>query len=275
VVIIVKNSNKNVKRKKNDFHNQDKYIRKKEAQLKKRKARRKMRRNILLILILISVFITMCLKLSVFNISEIVVTGNKIINEKRIIQQSNLKKNVNIFKTNINNAKKGVESNSYILKAEVKRKMPNKIEINVVERNAEFYAYYNNEYLIVDKYGIVLEKKIDIESMNLVKLEGFDFSKAVVGKKLPCDDERKIELIDKFYDIMKNNKSDIEIVVVDISDTKDIKVQCGSMSLKLGNMNNLIDKLDLAFNILIKKNLLDKKGYVDVSFLGNPVVFIK
>ncbi|MCM8711008.1 FtsQ-type POTRA domain-containing protein [Clostridium sp. SYSU_GA19001] len=243
--------------------------------INKRRRKRTIRRSIIFSLLLISTLITLCLKLSYFNVSNIIVRNNNIISKDEIIAISKIKEGTNIFYMNLNKIRTNVLSIPYILKAEVSRKLPNTIVITVEEREAVFYINADKKKLIIDKQGIVLEEREDISNMQLTNLQGFDFEIAEVGKLIPCDDSRKISFISLITDLITSNSSGIKITSVDLTDIFNIKTYSGDLCIKLGDSNDLKDKLNLALNIINNNNLNGKIGYIDVSFKGNPVVFIE
>lgn len=226
-------------------------------------------------ILLIFAVTMLCLKLSYFGIAQIAVEGTKNITKEEVIKLSRIYKGNNIFYVNLKESKQGIASNPYVLNVSIKRKLPNTLVIDVIERQASFYNIVDNQYIIIDKNGIVLEKTDTIGDRNLTKLEGVDFKQAELGKEIPCDTKRKIEAIGKFTELIFNNKSEFQISLVDISDLTNLKAYCGNMYIKLGNSEELSEKLNKALNLLKNAGLKEEKGYIDVSFKGNPVFFIE
>ncbi|WP_234119973.1 cell division protein FtsQ/DivIB [Clostridium hydrogenum] len=238
--------------------------------------RKKIRRKkvILFGVILVSVLVTLCLKLPYFNIKNIEVHNNSIIDTDTIVRLSQIKKGTNIFYVSLKKNKVNIEQNPYIMNVGISKKLPDTIDITVTERKAAFYAEKDNKYLIIDKNGVVLEEKDNLNGMNLIKLLGFNTNNAKIGKVIPCDDNRKIDVISKLTDIVINVKN-LKITSVDISDVLNLKAYVNNMSIILGRVDGLDSKINKAINIINSENLKDKKGYVDVSFNGNPVYCIQ
>lgn len=245
--------------------------------IRKRRKKRTIKRSLIIFLLLISTLVILCLKLPYFNVENINVVNNRIVNSEEIISSSKINMGINIFTLNTKKIGTNILSNPYILKADIIRKLPSTILISVVEREAAFYIEENNKFLILDKNGVVLEIKDNVNNMNLTKLEGLDVSDFTMGKVIPKVDNRELELISLMTDLIslnKINKSGINITSVNIADSYNVQVLCNNMLLKLGNVN-IKDKLNLAFNILVNNNLINAKGYVDVSYDSNPVVNIE
>lgn len=243
--------------------------------IEKRRRKKKIRRGILLIIMLLSISITLCLKLSYFNIKNIEIVNNRNIPSEEIIKLSNINKGKNIFYLNLNRSKTNILTNSYILNVEIKRKLPNTINISVEERTAIFYIKKEDKYLIVGKDGIVLEEKQQINNMKLIKLEGFDKDSYKVGQIIDDKDGRKIQLIGEITDLIKSLKDGIpEPSIVNIEDATDIKIFYGNMMIKLGTSSNLKEKYNKAINVMMHNGLQSKKGYIDVSYKGDPVFLV-
>lgn len=240
---------------------------------RRRKLRRK--RIFFLTIFLIASLVTLCLKLPYFEVQTIIVSNNKTISSEELIKEAGNIKGTNIFYVNTGKIKENIIKNPYILNIDVKRKFPNSIELAVNERAATFYAEKNKKFIIIDKNGIILEERDNISNMKLVKLSGFDVSKTKVGSMIPYDDPRKLVYISKITDLILNNPSCKNITKVDITDELNLLVYYNDMCIKLGNGDDLSEKLNKAINIIIEKNLATAKGYVDVGFNGNPVFFIE
>ncbi|WP_097025800.1 cell division protein FtsQ/DivIB [Clostridium peptidivorans] len=242
----------------------------------KRRRRKFVKKLVLSLLFLIGVLMTLLLKHPYFNIKDIKVNNNKNISISSVIETSKLSKGNNIFYIDLDSAKKNLLKDPYILDAEMKRELPSTLVVTVKEREAVFYGNNGNRYLVLDKNGVVLEERQDIKNMNLVKLQGFDENKSKVGQPIVVDDERKIETARELSALLGSKKDNYGISTVDIHDITNIKVYYNNICIKLGNNERLEEKLNKAFNIAFQKEeLKGKKGYIDVSFEGNPVVFIE
>lgn len=229
----------------------------------------------MLFIMLISLFAILCLKLSYFNIKVIQVNGSKNISDKDIVNLSNISIGNNIFYIHTTSSINNILSNPYIYSASIKKKLPSTIIIDVIERNAVFYAKYDNKYLVIDSDGIVLQKKDDIKNMKLVRLDGFDYSKVEVGKPIKDDDKRKIDAMTTIGSMIPSSSAVSGMTSVDLTSSVDIKVYFGDLYIRLGDATNIDKKVNKAVNILQRKELQGAKGYIDVSFDGNPVFLIQ
>lgn len=240
-----------------------------------RRRKRKIRKTLMLFLLLLSLFVTLCLKHPYFNIKKVEVYGNKNIVSKDIISLSNITLGNNIFYIDLKDAENNILRNPYIETAKISRKLPTNIRIDIKEREAVFYNGKEKNYFVIDKNGTLLQKRDNIDGMKLIKLDGLDYTKTGVGKLVEDKDKRKIEAIALLGDLIGNSKTPLGITSIDISNSVDIKAYFGNIYVKLGGADDLEKKLNKALNILVRKELSGAKGYIDVSFDGNPVFFIE
>lgn len=240
----------------------------------RRRRKKKVQKTFLLFVLMISLFATLCLKLPYFNIKTIQVLGNKNISKGDIISVSQISTGNNIFYINLKESKNNILSNPYIYSAEIIRKLPSTLQINIKEREAVFYNVKDNNNLVIDKNAIVLQQRDDIKGMKLIKLDGLDYSKVELGKTISDSDSRRVDVVKALGDIIANNKIS-GITSIDVSNSVDIKIYYGSILVKIGSEDDIDKKMNVALNILERKEVKGAKGYVDVSFAGNPVFFIQ
>lgn len=239
----------------------------------KRRRKKRKKRVIIFLFLLVCVLVTLCLKLPYFNIKYINVDGNKILKSDKIIENSNIPKGKNIFYLNLNKYKDNIKQDPYVMDADVKQKLPNTIDIIVKERQAVFYINSGQSYFIIDKNGVLLEIRNNISGMNLIKLDGISIKNAKIGKEIPCG-SRRLELINEITGLVMKNKN-LKMTSVDMTNIINLKLYFKDMCVIIGTPENLVDKLNKAVNIIISQNLIGKKGYIDVSFKGNPVFLLQ
>ncbi|MFL0195521.1 cell division protein FtsQ/DivIB [Clostridium sp. WILCCON 0269] len=224
---------------------------------------------------LISLFFILCFKLPYFNIHHIKVYGNKSISSSEIIDDSKICEGNNIFYIDLGEADNNILSNPYIGDVTISRTLPDIININIKERSSIFYCESGKTYFVIDKSGILLEERNDINNMHLVKLEGMDYNKKDIGKTVENKDQRKIKAITALGSMVENNNLPFTVTNLNVSDPIDIKVYFNNMCVKLGSVDDINKKINRAVNILLNANLSSAKGYIDVRFDSNPVFFIE
>jgi cell division protein FtsQ len=149
-----------------------------------RKKKRKKKNYLLRLFLLIcfSGLLYLFLSSSIFDIQEFTVENSSYFTKEQIINIAGAKTGGNIFATSTSNMKKNLMIDPYIKNATVSRKLPDIININVVERVEVAYLTYRTDYIIIDKEGIVL-RQAAIEP-KLTKLEGVTIIKIEPGKPI-------------------------------------------------------------------------------------------
>jgi len=216
-----------------------------------------------------------CMRYPGFSITSITVENNKYSDANAVVQLSGLQAGNNIFYISTAKAGEKIMANPYMASVKISRKFPSSIVINVTEREATYFAAKDDKFAVIDKEGMLLEVKSDVSKMNLIKLDGFDMKKSQVGKVIAGSDERQIEVIKTLSGMTSAKKFLAGLTSVDLTDPSAILIYSGQMCIKIGSIDNFEKKLNTAANILQRDELKQAKGYIDVSFDGNPVFFIE
>ena len=125
---------------------------------KKKRQKRKKRLIITIILAIITGIIIYLLNSKTFKLTNIEITGNTQLNNKEIIQQSNLKLGKSIFLNFNIITKVRLKQNCHIQDVDITKKMPNTIKIKIIEREPSFQIKTENGYyIVIDEQGYVIE----------------------------------------------------------------------------------------------------------------------
>ncbi|QEK11955.1 FtsQ-type POTRA domain-containing protein [Crassaminicella thermophila] len=226
---------------------------------------------VMLLLCIVSFIIIF--KTDLFTVKYVEVGGNHIVTKDEIINISGIIFGNHIFKENINSIKSNLYRNPYIKTVQVKRKLPNKIIISVVEREEAAAIPFMNEFLIIDEDGMVLRSSrsnTSLDNENLKIIKGFEFSNFMEGAILEVKDKSKLK---KALEVARKiNENQIVITELDVSDKKDVVVKLtNELICRIGEGNNLNYSLKVLKKILEdlkQKNII--RGVIDMSHEGYP-----
>ena len=234
----------------------------------KREKRFRILKIILKILLLFAIIIGILLFLfisPVFNIKNINVQGNNKINAEAIESLSKINMDENIFRFSSKQVAENVKENAYIDSVEVRRKIPNTVEIIVTEREAKYQLEYGNAFVYIDGNGNILE--ISNENANLPIIRGYSTTQEgiQVGNKLIDEDCNKLLTVEKFLRAAKSNEIYDIITYVDISNDNDYKFELPSKGkvAYLGNDTNINDKILTLKEILTREE--GKNGQIFIN----------
>lgn len=260
--MVIKMTNKNNQRQEEKTKQK---MSKKQRQILKKKKRIKLMLKFTALLIIIIAGIIFALVSPIFNIKEINVSNNNQINTETIISLSQLNLGQNIFKFNKNKVNKNIKTNAYIESVEIKRKLPNKVQIQIEERKQEYNVEFLNGYAYINNQGYILQ--ISEEKQSLPTIQGISTpdEQIVEGNRLNSEDLEKLEVIIQIMNICKNYELDSKITNIDIS-TKDeytLYLEEEKKTIYLGDKSNLSNKM-LYVQVIIEENR-GKEGAIFVN----------
>ena len=251
-----KSSKKNKKKKSNNMQKQPKKLTKKQEKArKKRKIVLKIVKWLTLIAIIIGGAIYAMLS-PIFNIGEIVVQGNSKISSETIISLAGLNIDENIFKYRTSNVEEQIKQEAYIDTVDVKRKLPNTVEITVSERKATYKLGYGNAYAYINNQGYILEVT-SVKGM-IPLITGYTTSQEDIkaGNRLCTEDLERLEDVLEIMEAASSvdNKLRRSIKRIDISDKNNyvLDLSTEKKTVNLGDVSNLSTKM-LWINEFIKR----------------------
>ena len=251
-----KNKKTSVNTNKNKQNAKKKLTKQQQIAIKKKKAILKIVKVLTLIIVIIGVSIYVALS-PLFNIKEINVTGNSKISKEEIISLSELKTDENTFKVSKKNIKNKVKANAYIENVKIRRKLPDKVEIIVVERVATYMIPFANSYIYINNQGYMLE--ITSQKAEMPAIVGISTPEEELheGQRLISEDLVKLGEVLQIMESANANELVDLITKIDISNRQDyiLTLEKEKKAIHLGDVSNLSTKM-----AYVKKILNDEKG---------------
>ncbi|MBP1924176.1 cell division protein FtsQ [Sedimentibacter acidaminivorans] len=147
-------------------------------QKKKRKKKRKIRKSFISTAAFFSaaVFIVFCIyhvafKTDYLDIKGIDIVGNFSYETDYIIEKSGIELGEKIFKVDRSKVRENLEKEIYVKTARIVYELPDRIYIEINERQEQYQISFNNEYIIIDKDGVILN--VYNEKSKLITIESF------------------------------------------------------------------------------------------------------
>ena len=221
-----------------------------------------------LIIAIIAGGVTFAMISPIFNIQEIKVNNISRISADTIVSLSGLKTGQNIFRLFTSSVEKNIEQEPYVETAEVKRVLPNKIEINVVERQRNYSLEFLNGFAYINNQGYILE--ISNYSAGLPILQGTSTPDEEIkaGNRLQIEDLEKLGTVIRIMDLCKSNGLDGLVTSIDMTNKNNysIYMEQEKKTIYLGDESNLSDKI-----LWIKAILDDNKGVEGEIYLNGDL----
>lgn len=239
-----KNKKTSVNTNKNMQNAKKKLTKQQQIAIKKKKAILKIVKVLTLIIVIIGVSIYVALS-PLFNIKEINVTGNSKLSKEEIISLSELKTDENTFKVSKKNIKNKVKANAYIENVKIRRKLPDKVEIIVVERVATYMIPFANSYIYINNQGYMLE--ITSQKAEMPAIVGISTPEEELheGQRLISEDLVKLGEVLQIMESANANELVDLITKIDISNRQDyiLTLEKEKKAIHLGDVSNLSTKM--------------------------------
>lgn len=193
---------------------------------------------------------------SFFNIDNIVIVGNEKITQETIISLSGIELEQNTFKISKNKVEQAIKTNAYIDSVRIKRKLPETIEIQVVERKPAYMLTLGNAYVYMNTQGYLLE--ISQEKLEAPVITGILTPEDQIqeGNRLCTEDLQKLSSVIQIMDSANNNEIGKLITKINISDKQDyiLELKSEKKNVHVGDTSNLSTKM-----LYVKKVLQNEK----------------
>jgi cell division protein FtsQ len=246
---------------------------KKPTRVEKKRRRKRMMFRLILMLSLVSFGTAFMVKSDFFNIKKVNVDGNNILTDDIIIKASTINIGENIYKIKKSDVLNNIESLSYVKSANIKRKLPDTININIEERKRVVQLKMLSNYMLIDNEGYVLEVS-DTRVDELPCFVGFNIENLEPGNKI-SNDEIGMKLLDFFNeDELIPTISAMNTINYDTNEEINIDLN-NSISVAFGPLYNVKYKLRLLDKILndIEKKQL-KCNMIIMNKGENPILVL-
>lgn len=182
---------------------------------KKKKKKRKKKRYFLkfLIFVVLCVGVGFFLSSSFFDIQNMKVVNNEYYTSEQIIAKSKVKVATNIFAMKTKDVRDRLVADPYIKSVKVKRKLPETVIFDVVERKEFAAVPFGEEYIILDEEGLVLRMS-NVEPA-LTQLLGMTLTAVDPGK--PLDVEENAVLTETLMLLKEVDANELFFKKIDIS----------------------------------------------------------
>jgi len=238
----------------------------------KAKKRKKLIKKVTLmtIVIVVALFIFFT-KAPIFNIKSITFKGNVTIAKEVLYSEVEDRIGLNIFTVNQKSIKEEILKNRYVSSVSVKRKGLNGLVIQITEEAPVYYINDGTKISIINENLDVIEEVDNLEGRNLVEVKGIDLSR--VNDESYADDIHTYKsILANFYPFISENKEQIHLSSLDISNIVNIIGYIGDVEIFFGDDSDLYNKMENVYRIILSENINIKKGYINVSIKGSPVI---
>lgn len=205
----------------------------------------------------------------IYDISEISVEGNSVINSEVLIRASGILVGDSFFEADILGAKNRISKVAYVDNVKVRRVFPNKIRIIVTESRECAYISFVGSYIGIDSKGKILEVKQQLDQNSKPIVYGIKISNFTIGSYIDVDNEDKKAVFFDILNYIEDAAIENTIYSMDITNTDNIFfVLKNKITVKLGNTDNM--KYKIAYLKTVLKEISGETGgTLDISDTEN------
>lgn len=239
---------------------------KEEARALKRKQRKTKKRiriakGLLIFILVLGLFaggilgFYQAIKQGVFNISEIEVVGNEIIEEKDVIAATGIKLGDSIFFTDLNQANYNIRELLGLAELETSKIFPNKILIRMVELAPICVVNFNDELFYLDGEGKLIENSQYLRKTNIPIVFGVE--KIIIGE------------IGREVEIEPGWRFDIVMYILKELELQGNLDKISEIRLTADNNYEIVTKSGTVIKVWDYENFLENEAYINANLDQN------
>lgn len=241
-----------------------------QERIERKKRRRKKRVLTVLLMFAISCGVAFLLKAPYFMVEKVTVSGQLEIPKGFVEESARALFGENIFLMKTQTITEHLKKHPYFSSAEIKRVLPNGISIKVKEHTAKVNYYSNGVYSLLTEQGQLLDVGANpIEGVTLIDTRPLP----ELGANIYEDAPEKMRILETFVVLHERNTSVVELPVLDLTESSNIRTYYHDTEIRLGYGDSLKEKLNAAINIILSGHLDEVKGYLDLAYVDDPVIF--
>ena len=232
--------------------------------------KRKRRKIILIIFIILCIITAICIYLltsDVFKIQTIEIIGNEQLTPEEILELSEVKQGDNIFITTEIVTKVKLKRNGYIEDVKLQKEYPNKIKIEVKERQKAYQILTQTGCdIYIDGQGYLLD--YSLEKLELPVITGMEITENQIGEinRLQENDLDKMENILHIQDEAQKIEIGTQIQQIDVQDEYVVHIDNERIIINLGDATNLENKM-----YYVKAILKQEEGNSGTIFVNGNI----
>ena len=223
--------------------------------------------KIFVLLLTVIALVILVLFSPLFQVREVVISGNNRVSADAIRQASGIVLGVNTLKIDLRRTETQISTIAFIDSVQAVRKFPGTIEITVTESTEVAYIPFIGNLVGIDQEGKILEIKPKDTDVQLPLILGADLTGFSIGTTIRVENADKLDTILQLLKQISVNELTTAIQSIDVSDLNDIKLLLHSgTAVNLGSQKELIYKMSFLKQVLAQPD--EKRG--GVIDMSNP-----
>ncbi len=241
--------------------------------VEKRKEKRKVKNRIVFVIIFVisSLSLFLFLRSPLFTVTEITVTGLEMVPREELFLVMGLRDGMNMWKLSPPEIRNRALTVPQIKEVEVERVLPDKLFIDVQEKDPFALVPYHGYYLEVASDGVIIGLRNDYEK-DLPLITGLSQANMDVGYSIA--NGKRGDIVGEFLEVFYSKPS-LPVKEIDVKDPDQIIVYSWEgVEIWLGKNEELPRKLEVMdhlYHRLLKTETNLLEGYLDLRAVEAPV----
>ncbi len=255
--------------------------------MRKKVRRRPLRWYVIWVFIFSFLFASLVLflvNLPVWDIREVEVTGNQYLFRDDLLKLADIPLGDNIFLTRFDKARKTFDKIVQIEKVNFKRRLPHRLEIQIIERKPFAVAIISGNSTIIDRAGYILDSgsialpltgkfilpHASIDSSKLPVVSGIDEKELIGGYYIKKEFSQTVfDLFPKLTIFFKQSNLNIQF-----NGLENVSVLINDITkVRFGPIENMEEKMRvLKYLLEVSRPKANEIEYIDVRLTQNPVI---
>ena len=227
-----------------------------------------------IILFIIIVGAVVCFLMSpIFNVKNIVVTGNSKLTTDEIISLSGIETDKNAFRMSMGVAEKRIKENPYVASVNVSRKLPSEISIEVTERVATYILEFVNGYVLINNQGYMLEISETKGELPIISGVNTPVEEYKAGNRLGKEDLQKLETVLKIMESLNSYGLAEFVTGFNIADKGNyiLYMDGEGKIVYLGNASNINTRIMYLKEIVEREKGINSEVFINKDLNKNDV----
>ena len=228
-----------------------------------------------LIMISVVIGVLLFLRLPMFFISDIDITGNTRLTDEYIKQVMNIHDKQTVFFWNAPMARGELLKNNYIDRVGINIDYKSRrVTVRVRERILSGYVeYVEGIFLYIDEYGRVLESSTSFTE-RLPVVVGLEFKQFTIGEILKVDNPTSFDLVVTLAQLFNRYQMSSDIIKIDVSKPDDIHLYIGKIDVEFGSILGAEEKIRMVQAIMDEYlNNSAESGFLNIRDINRPPRF--
>jgi len=226
---------------------------------------------LLFLFLFFTLFMLVILRLPIFNIQDISITGLDKVMPDEVLAAAGLREGMSIWKLSPSEIDKRVSSLPRVAEVRVERNLPGSLKIAVVEKYPLAIITYHGSYLELASDGLIIGIKDDYRG-EYPLINGLVWGQMDVGTNIP--DQLRRDIIDVFLEALTITPA-LPLAEINVNDSDHILVYTWEgMEVWLGGKQNLDKKLEVLMQLhkyIHTGENIPQRGYLDIRTVESPV----